>query len=243
MEAVVLRARLAGAMPAVTLDLPDFGARVRDRSGSPPPVPPSESKRAFVKFLGRGNNRVIHPFPVIDEVKSAGCHWACTYPLGKRPRQPEDGSPMFLSRLMKDPGDIIIFGRATGLAHVPDRDDATAADRKVRPWKAHYPHYVRVHHAEFVAGTMANGVSLNALMDDLEADAFVPTQRNRDQGMGNTNPRMAYRRRADVELSQQGVAWMNARLEHALSRYGTIPAAEIEALDWPDVDLPEMRPQ
>ena len=55
-----------------------------------------------------------------------------------------------------------------------------------------WPRYIRVHHAEFVAGTMENGISLNELMDTLGTDSFVPTQRNAAQGQGkNTNPRRA----------------------------------------------------
>jgi hypothetical protein len=37
--------------------------------------------------------------------------------------------------------------------------------------------YIRVHHAEFVAGTIGNGVSLNELMDEL-GQSFMATQRN-----------------------------------------------------------------
>ena len=62
-----------------------------------------------------------------------------------------------------------------------------------RRWKEKWPRYIRVHHAEFVAGTMANGISLNELMDTLGSDSFASTQRNATRGTGNTDPRRAYR--------------------------------------------------
>ncbi|MEZ6081222.1 MAG: hypothetical protein R3C56_37805 [Pirellulaceae bacterium] len=110
------------------------------------------------------------------------------YPKDKRPRRVDDGAIMFLARLVKDPADILIYGRAIGMRHVDGRDDASAADIAVRHWKDTWPHYVRVHHAEFVAASLANGISLNALMDALKSDAFLPTQRNAARGEGNTDP-------------------------------------------------------
>jgi hypothetical protein len=37
----------------------------------------------------------------------------------------------------------------------------------------------------------------------------------------------------DVELSPQGYAWVNDRLEAAFSLHGKIPTEELEKLDWP----------
>jgi hypothetical protein len=71
--------------------------------------------------------------------------------------------------------------------HVPGRDDATPEDIARRGWKATWSRYIRVHHAEFVAGTMANGVSLNELMGALGTNSFSPTQRNASRGEGNTD--------------------------------------------------------
>ena len=97
-----------------------------------------------------------------------------------------------------------IFGRAIGMKHRPGRDDATDEDIALRGWKAKWPRYFRVHHAEFVAGTMSNGVSLNEMMAMLGPNSFRPTQRNAAQVSGNTDPRKAYRQQAAVELSDEG---------------------------------------
>ena len=40
------------------------------------------------------------------------------------------------------------------------RDDATEEDIKRRDWRERWSRYIRVHNAEFVAGTMAEGISL-----------------------------------------------------------------------------------
>jgi hypothetical protein len=67
-----------------------------------------------VKFFGRGDNRADRSMQILEEVRRSGSHWACTYPKGKRPRMVRDGATMFMGRLVKDPNDILIFGRARG---------------------------------------------------------------------------------------------------------------------------------
>jgi hypothetical protein len=206
-----------------------------------PPAAPAlvaEAGQWFVKFFGRNASREPRSVRVIDEVRRSGAHWACSYPKGKRPRQVRDGAVMFVARMAKDPNDIIVFGRAIGQQHRPGRDDARATDLAIRPWKVKWPHYVRLHHPEFVAGTLANGVSLNELMAELGADSFESTQRHARTGSGNTNPRTAYLRKAQVRLSRKGAEWLIGRLEAVFTRFGTIPAAELGALDWPDLQSP-----
>ena len=144
---------------------------------------------------------------------------------------------MFMGRLVDNPNDLVIFGRAVGLRHVDGRDEASAEDIKNRPWKAEWPNYVRVHHAEFVAGTLKNGIRLSALMDELKEDSFVPTQENARKGSGNTDPRGAYRQQAQVQLSNESFAWLNHRLELAFAKHGKLTPAELETLDWPKVQV------
>jgi len=186
-----------------------------------------------VKFLGEGDNRVPSAFDTIEEIKRAGCHWAVAYPASKRPSGVKDDAVIFIGRLTREPNDIRVFGRAIGIKHEPGRDDATAEDIAIRPWKATWPRYVRVHHAEFVAGTMANGISLNELMIALGADSFVPTQRNASRREGNIDPRRAYRQQAAVELSNKGRVWLSGRLQAAFDEHGTVPQDILDKLDWP----------
>lgn len=80
---------------------------------------------------------------------------------------------------------------------------------------------------------MANGVSLNELMDALGANSFVPTQRNATHGAGNTDPRKAYRRQAAVELSNEGRTWLGERLQAAIDDHGKVPQDMLDKLDWP----------
>jgi hypothetical protein len=140
---------------------------------------------------------------------------------------------MFMGRLVKRPKDVLIFGRAVGLRHQPGRDDASGEDLILRDWKEMWPHYVRVHHGEFIAGPLANGVSLNELMDALGPDSFASTQRNARAGFGNTNPRAAFRQQAAVELTPQALEWLNEKLERAFEQHGRIPPDVLEDLDWP----------
>lgn len=225
----------SGGRPQLEAGLPDHGVVVDIDPLTTTVTPgwPAESGQAFVKFFGRSNDRLPWTFDAFDEVRRAGCHCACTYPEGKRPRQVADGDTLFTARLVKDPNDTLIFGRAIGMAHVEGRDDATPAEIDARPWKAQWPHYIRVHHGEFVAGPLAHGVRLSELMNVLDTNAFASTQRNQSRGAGNLNPRAAVRQQAAVRVTGEGAAWLTERLEHAFDIHGCVPAEQLATLDWP----------
>jgi hypothetical protein len=228
-----------GGPPVPQPGLGDEGAD----AGFPEEFPASsgwstEARQAFVKFFGEGHNRADRSDRVFDEVDRSGCHWACTYPKGKRPRNVRDGALMFMGRLVKRPNDVLIFGRAAGQRHRPGLDDASPEDLKRREWKEKWPHYVRVDHGEFVAGTLGNGVSLNGMMAALGPDSFASTQRHALAGQGNTNPRGAFRQQASVELTHQAREWLNARLERAFLEHGRVPQDALNGLDWPAIGVP-----
>lgn len=234
-EAEVTAFLALGGRPDHEARLPDNGVAVDLAPLTPPVVDgwPAESGQAFVKFFGRSDDRLPWAFPAFEEVRRAGCHWACTYPRGKRPRQVADGDTLFTARLVKDPDDVLIFGRAIGMAHVEGRDDATAAEIDARPWKTEWPHYIRVHHGQFIAGPLAHGIRLGKLMDELGVDAFTSTQRNLRRGVGNLNPRASVRQKPAIRLTSEAAAWVTQRLEHAFDIYGSVPAEQLAALDWP----------
>ena len=224
-----------GARPSAGKGLGDEGT---DINLPPSPPPPSWAtiggNQAYVKFFGVSSRRDPRDMDVFESIKGAGCHWACTYPKGKRPRSVKDGDAMYMARMVKDPSDILIFGRAIGMKHDSSRDDASAEDIDRRPWKKTWPHYIRVHHAEFISGQLANGISLNALMDKFGSDSFVSTQKNHRAGKGNTNPRKAYRQQAAVELSSEATEWLKAKMEEAFTLHGRIPQSSLDTLDWPE---------
>ena len=198
--------------------------------------------QAFVKFLGEGHNRSPTSNSILDEVINSGCHWALGYPNTQRPRQVEDGATMFIARLTYNPNDIKIFGRATALSHDEGRDNATVREIDDRPWKGTWGRYIRVYDAEFISGTLENGVSLNKLMESLEAKSFAPSKRNFERGSGNFNPRLSYKQKPSVELSEEGFLWLNGMFESALTTFGSIPESELSKLDWPDFESKKESP-
>ena len=232
--------RASGGRPNRASGLGDFG--VDAGIGQPPPISlpaaVADARQAFVKFLGEGHRRVPLSCATIEEIRRAGCHWAVAYPASKRPSGVKNDAVIFIARLTQDPTDIRIFGRAIGMKHEPGRDDATADDIALRPWKATWPRYIRVHHAEFVAGTMANGISLNELMNVLGPNSFRPTQRNVARGEGNSDPRKAYRQQAAVELSEVGMSWLSERLQLAFDAHGQVPQSDLDKFDWPVLPSP-----
>jgi PLD-like domain len=244
-QADIARHRKAGGWSSGGLKLADHGADAglgNNTGTSPPPTPAGASApaaQAFVKLLGIGSDREALSCTTMTEIERAGCHRTLSYPKGKRPTGVTDGALMFVGRLTRDAGvnDIRIFGRAWACAHEPGTDDASALDIARRDWRATWPHYVRVHGAEFMAAAMGDGVSLNELMAAWGADAFLPTQRNRafnlehhPQLRRNENPRTAYRQQPAVELSQQGQAWLAQRLQAAIAQYGLVPQSELDAI-------------
>ena len=234
-EETVTRYCAASGRPNRASGLDDFGADSELSAKLPVSLPTvvANAEQAFVKFLGAGHNRVaISSYTTIEEIEETRCHWAVPYPANRRPGSVKDGAIMFIARLTKEP-DIRIFGRAIALKHDPVRDNASPEDIALRPWKEKWSRYIRVHHAEFVAGTMKNGISLNELMDTLGSDSFAPTQRNAARGAGNTNPRRAYMRQPAVELSAQGHFWLGERLQAALDIHGKVPQDTLDELGWP----------
>jgi hypothetical protein len=189
-------------------------------------------QQAFVKFFGQAGNRSRRERAVEDVVRSSGSHRICTYPAGRRPRAPRDGDVMFMGHLVRGPDDIVVYGRAVARAYVEGRDDAGAEDIALRPWLTRWPHFIRVDGAEFVAGTLADGVSLGELMDELGPYAFGPTAANADRGEGNVDPRQSIRQAAAIRLSEAGASWLSEELELAFERHGRLPAAQIPGLDW-----------
>jgi PLD-like domain len=228
----VTRHRAGGGPPTAGASLGDFGADAGIDPAPPTtlPVVVADASQAFVKFLGESDDRVPLTCPTVQEIERSGCQRVLAYPASKRPRRVKDDALMYVARLTDQPNDIRIFGRAVGMAYVDVRDDASAADIALRRWRGDWSRYIRVHQAEFVAGTMANGVSLNALMDELGADAFAATQRNAAKKQGNTNPRRAYLQAADVELSLEGTAWLRDRLQAAFDTHGTVPRDVLAAI-------------
>lgn len=226
-----------GARPGAAAGLPDFGATVKASGAWLPDVVspgwPAESGQAFVKFFGEGSNRADHNASTLGEVQRSGCHWACTYPADKRPRAVRDGDTIFVGRLVARPNDTMIFGRVIGREHRDGQDDATPQDIALRPFKKHWPHYVRVHHGQFVAGTLGIGVSLAKLMDTMNADAFASTRANAAAGHGNIDPRRALSQQPHVRLTPEAAAWVTRQLEEAFRLHGTVPAEALDQLDWP----------
>jgi hypothetical protein len=228
------------ASGAGTRTTPSLGDKGKDVGFPAEPVVASplvaSAEQGFVKFFGEGHNREVQSHQVLDEVKSSGAHWACTYPTTKKPRKVRDGAIMFMARIVK-PSDILIFGRGIGLQYREGRDDATRADIKLRDWKAKWSRYIRVHDVKFVNGTLAEGVSMNELMEELGSDSFASTRRHALAGKGNTNPRSAFNQQAAVELTPMAIAWLDERLNQSFAENGEISPDVLATLDWPKVKL------
>lgn len=235
-EKEVLQYRLIGGEYHLSGNLMDEGANLEIPASNENHSVERFSGRnqAFIKFLGKGDYRASLSNSILDEIKESGCYWALTYPKNKRPRSVNDGAVMFIARLI-DNGDIMIYGRAIGLAYREGRDDASDEDIAFRKWKAEYPHYIRVYGSEFVNGILENGVSFSDLMTNLGPECFASTQRRARDGEINIRPQLSIRRQAAIKLSNEGAAWVTQQLESKLAAYGNIPPDKFRSLDWPAI--------
>jgi len=181
-----------------------------------------QPKQWFVKLFGTSRDRESNETLVIDEVIGSDSHRVLSYPTKKRPRSVKEGDLMFVGRMVKDPDDIMIYGRVRGLKHDPRIDNATPEDVKLRKWKKDWSRYIRVYETEFVNGTLGDCISLYKLMDELGPDIFVTTQLNAKRGKGNTNPKHAYRSQASVRLTTRAARLLNRQLDEIFSKLGRL---------------------
>ncbi len=224
-----------GGRPNDAMDLGDYGADIGLDSSPHASMPPifEPGDQTFVKFLGRSTtqHRAELSDKILDVIKSRDCHWVLRQ--SARPRQVREGAVMFIGYFTRD-ADIRVFGRATAIEHVPGKDDENPEDLEDNDWRIDYPYRTRVRNAEFLAGTLANGISLNELMTANGHNSFASTKRNYERGTGNRDPRRAYLQQARVELAPEGHAWLENHLNEAFVTYGKVLQHELDAIGWPD---------
>jgi hypothetical protein len=189
----------------------------------------SEAAQAFVKFLGVKNDRAPATKLIYDEIVDSGCHRLCGYPASKRPRIVQTGDVMFFARMMDD-RDMRIFGRAIAIRHDPAVDNASPADIADLEWLEDWPNIVRVHSGQYLAGTLENGVRLSELMEELETDSFASSQRRARNGEVGVIPSQVYGQQPAVRLSEEGLQWLNDRLEKAFRKHGILTSGEMRTL-------------
>jgi len=189
--------------------------------------PAGAARRSFVKLFGSSRDLVPQTWTTLSCVQRAGNNSVCAYPTGKRPRQVRDGAIIFMSRLIDDPRDNMIYGRAIAKHYEDGADDATEDDFRIRQWRRGFPHYIRVHSPEFMGGTLAMAVSLNELMDALEHEAFESTLQNYEARRGNLDPRCSIGPQPAVMLTPMASAWINARLDEKFMNDGKLSPADL----------------
>jgi hypothetical protein len=227
--------RVGGVIPARN-KLGDLGAKI----GLPPAPAPATGGfplggTAYVKFFGLSTTkgRAARTKSTLEDVNDCGSHFACTYPGHRKPRRLDDGDTMFIARLVKDRDDILIYGRAVACRYDPAKDVATAEDIVEHDWKKRWPNYIRVHDAEFLGGTVGNGISLRALTEALGSACFASTEARAGAGETGINPLTTLGQKPDVRLSERGKLWVHDQLEAAFVHCGKIPDADLKALYWP----------
>ena len=198
-------------------------------------TPEFEAQQAFIKFIGNSNERYEHSISTIDDLDKSGCHCAVAYRKDdKRLHSIQRNAVIFFGRLTKNPNGITIYGYGLALRHHQGKDNATPREIKRDAWRSTYRYNIRIHHPHFVNGTLANGVSLRSLVQDLGVESYVSTQRKARAGQGGNDPMKAHCRQPHIELSQEGFLWLRDKLQKAFDQYGEIPYRDLrDKLNWP----------
>jgi hypothetical protein len=129
---------------------------------------------------------------------------------------------MYMGRLVSDPNDIMIFGRATAEAHKDGIDVASEQEIARRPWKRRWSNYIRVHDGEFLDASVGHGISLQRMMAELGSDAFASTQENARSGKGNMEPSRSLMQKPHMRLTAQSREWLDRRFEDLRRYYGLL---------------------
>lgn len=184
----------------------------------------------YVKFLGSANDRVDLDFPVKEEIDRALCHYACGFPLNKKPRQVKDGDVIFMARLTKNPNDYAIFGKAMALKYTEGRDEATEKEKEERIWKKKWPIYLRVKEPVFINGTMADCVLMNDLVAKFEYDSFPSTRLRFDNGEVDIKPTKSLMQKAYIKLTHNAAEWLEQKFRDAIDNIGQVDSSFLESL-------------
>ncbi|MEO8255642.1 MAG: phospholipase D family protein [Flavobacterium sp.] len=186
-------------------------------------------KKYFIKFYGNGDNREDWDEDAINQLAETHCHFAVTFPDGRRPIRYSDGDVVYMARMIEG-GEYAIFGKAIARQHYRNRDVASEKDIKHIHWKKFYPIYIRVHSGEFLNTTFRNCPMMGVLMNELGYECFKKTKERHDRGEQNINPRLSLMRKPDIWLSEEGAYWVEQKFQEAIKLYHIVPQQYIDSL-------------
>ncbi|MCG9971163.1 phospholipase D family protein [Christiangramia crocea] len=201
--------------------LPDYGSTKSNFNSS---------INYFIKFFGKADNRVELDFPVKEEIDRALCHYACGFPINKKPRQVKDGDIIYMARMTENPNDYAIFGKATALKFKEGRDIASDIEKHEREWKKKWPVYLRVENPIFLNGTMSDGILLSDLMEKFEYDSFPSTRKRYDNGERDIEVKRSLMRKAYTRITHNSANWLDQQFEDALQITGKVPGSFLKKL-------------
>jgi len=218
-------------VPKINADkLPDLGATLK---------PDINEVNYYIKFFGTGNKgRQELDYSVRDTISSSLCHYACTYPINRRPKRINDGDIIFMARMTKHPNDYSIFGKAIAKKHRNGIDDATEKEKIERNWKNKWPHYIRVEKPVFFDGILKDGIFLHDLINRFDFNSFESTKRNHEKGLRNINPRESLTRKPDVKLTIQAAIWLEQKLDEVITKKGKVSDHFLKSLPQAEKRIP-----
>ncbi|HEY8780518.1 MAG TPA: phospholipase D family protein [Mucilaginibacter sp.] len=212
-----------------TPSLPDYGASQ---------FVLNENINYYIKFLGTGHDRVSLDFTSKQEIERALCHYACGFSKHKKPKQFNEGDIIYLARMIHNPTDYAIFGKAEAIKFMDGRDEATSSEIIERPWKAIWPIYLRVKNPVFINGIMGDCVLLYDIIKKLDYESFESTKKRYEiYGERQINPYRSLSQQAYVKLTKKAVEWLEPKFQQSLKNVGQVEFSFINGLPKSNMDL------
>ena len=208
--------------------LPDFGAAATSFD---------KKRNYYIKFFGNADNRVGLDFLVTEEIDRALCHYACGFPLNKKPQQVKEGDIVFMARMTENPYDYAIFGKAIAHKYTEGRDKASKQEIAQRPWKKNWPIYLRVKDPVFINGTMADGILLSDLINKFDYDSFPSTRKRFEKGEKCIRPTKSLMRKPYVKLTHNSAEWLEQKFDAAVINIGQVDDKFIQSLPQTTTDI------
>lgn len=211
--------------PKIVEELPDFGVSYKKSIIG--------SRRYFIKFFGKADNRYSLDTSVISTLEGGCSHFALSFSKPKnnsRPKRYRSGDIVFLAMMTENPNDYAIYGKAEAIAHDIDRDVANEEDIQNIPWLKEWPILVRLKNPVFINSKFRSCPKLNDLINDLDYDSFAKTKERYDNGERNIIPKKSLMRKSDVILSDSAALWMELAFQKAILNEGEVDISFVKKL-------------
>ena len=186
----------------------------------------------YIKFFGDTEHRWMRNCAILNEVRRAESHAVAGFSRSKPPSAFVQGDIIYLSRMVTQNNEHIIFGKATVADQFTlPRDEATESDIERIKFRNVWCYYLQLINPIFILGNLSNGVELKSIIDLLGGEAFERTRNGRGW---LRSVRQAFCNQPYIELTIQGHKLALKLFDEKINVYGYINPEIIRFIPTPE---------